>query len=460
MINQTSKKEEVLVFSIWQNRKTCSEFVTFIIYLALFGLCWIKMKILKTQIENKIERLTDHTFQKGEKVYVIDNNLYDIFEAEITDINDDGYDVYYPDYETDEIVGVERLLPKTNKNNAEYERQERIRVQKEKLEERKKKQEYGSESELEDDGNYGEDDDEDEAPKKKTKPKKEKAPKPKREPKPKKERIIKPKKEPKPRKQKEGPKPKKRRDNDFNLIREAYKNGARDTNSFVSYVETKYADKEFNFEALSKQFEDYMNQHQEGEVSDFQDDYLDDDENEPEEMPTFQEESIHIYKDIQDPLPEADEILFPSWITFDDPQGVMSINFTPDEDDEYNLLCNAFIYETDDGKKYLILNGQKLELTQEKPLTDEYFYDKHSTHKDGLSPKSMYAYTSIYKKNTVYKIGQKPDDVEQIEMVQRKRKKMKEAPITSQQEMPTKSYTSKSRRENAWNAKSLEEYSD
>ena len=415
----------------------------------------------------KPEHLPDHVFQKGETVYVLDDNKYDIYAAEITEITDEGYNVYYPDYEVDELVtDQDRLFPKTINNNRIFNSQEKIRLQKEKQQEAKQKGEsdYSESDSSESDGNFGSSSESDAEPKKPAKPKKEKV---KKEKAPKKERVkkekperpkrqLKPKKE---KKEKKDAKQKKKRDNDFVFIREAFQNGARNANEFVSYLETKYADREFHMDQLAKKFEDYVSQHQEGEVSDFQEDfYNDDDLNEPEEMPTFNEETIRIYKDIEETIPEADELILPSWISYNNPDGIMSINFTTDDDD--NELCNAFLYTTDDDKKYLILNGQKLELKGEELLFDEFFYDKHPTRIDGLNPISQAAYTSVYKKKSFYKILKKPSDVEQMEANQRKRKKVKEAPITTQTDFQTKSsYSSRSRKE-TWDAKNLEEYSD
>ena len=417
------------------------------------------MKI-SPQIDKRVERLPDHVFQKGEKVYVFaedGNEYFDIYEAEITGITDDGYEVHYPEYpDDDETAIAERILPQTTKNNAEYQRQETIRLQKD------KQQNNSSEASSESDGDFGESSSDDE-PKKPQKQKKERV---KKEKPPKKERVKKekaprPKRQPKPKKEKKEAKQKKRRDNDFVFIREAFQNGARNANEFVSYLETKYADKEFHMDQLARKFEDYVSQHQEGEVSDYQEDYYAEDNlNEPEEMPTFNEETIRIYKDIEETLPEADELILPRWITFNDPNAIMSINFTPSADDEDEQLCNAFLYTTEDGTKYLILNGQKLKLQGEELLYDDYYYEKHPTRVDGLTPVSQAAYTSVYKKKGFYKILKKPADVEQMEATLKKPKKNKEAAITTPSETQTKSsYSSRSRKEK-WDAKTLEEYSD
>ena len=86
-----------------------------------------------TNLESRIKRAPAHVFKKGETVYVIDGNEFDIYEAKITQINGDKYTIYYPDYELYEvIIDTRRLLPKNTKNNKEFKRQERIRLKKEK----------------------------------------------------------------------------------------------------------------------------------------------------------------------------------------------------------------------------------------------------------------------------------------------------------------------------------------
>ena len=75
-----------------------------------------------------------HKFAENEKIYVIDDNGFDIYEAIIKQVrNGIIYDVEYPDYPDDNFstVSTARFLLRTEKNKAIYEQQEAIRVAKE-----------------------------------------------------------------------------------------------------------------------------------------------------------------------------------------------------------------------------------------------------------------------------------------------------------------------------------------
>lgn len=100
----------------------------------------------------------EHTFTKGEKVYVIDPNGYDIWEAEITEVKENSVSVHYPEYPEDdgEIQNdTKRVLAQSKKNKKIFEDQEAVRNEKDNEEEQD-----------EEDQDYVEDDD-DEKPKKK-----------------------------------------------------------------------------------------------------------------------------------------------------------------------------------------------------------------------------------------------------------------------------------------------------
>ena len=95
----------------------------------------------------KFEQPEGHEYKEGEKIYVLDDNKFDIYEAEIKAVKDGKYDVHYPDYPDEDFTAenTERFLPITDANKAIYDEQEEERLKKEekqkKREERKKKKE-------------------------------------------------------------------------------------------------------------------------------------------------------------------------------------------------------------------------------------------------------------------------------------------------------------------------------
>lgn len=106
----------------------------------------------------EFEFVADHKFAKGEKVYVIEPNGYDIWEAEINEVKSNGtYAVHYPAFPEDDCDISEedkRILVQTKKNKKIFDEQEEVRNEKE------------EESEEAEDHDYVEEDD-DEKPKKK-----------------------------------------------------------------------------------------------------------------------------------------------------------------------------------------------------------------------------------------------------------------------------------------------------
>ena len=86
------------------------------------------------------ERDENRQFRVDDKVYVIADNQYDIYEAEITAVNDGSYSVHYPEYPDDDTdVDEESLLPITERNQRIFEEQEQIRREKEREEEERKR---------------------------------------------------------------------------------------------------------------------------------------------------------------------------------------------------------------------------------------------------------------------------------------------------------------------------------
>lgn len=64
----------------------------------------------------------------GQEIFIIDENKYDIYRAEIVAIKDGVYTIFYPDYETtEEINGIDRILLKNNVNKKIFKEQELIR---------------------------------------------------------------------------------------------------------------------------------------------------------------------------------------------------------------------------------------------------------------------------------------------------------------------------------------------
>lgn len=81
-------------------------------------------------VNPEFDIIPDHEFKEGEKVYVIDPNGYDMWEAIILKKNKDKFSVHYPEYSDDdeELTGTARMLVK-NKNNIElYKKMEEQRM--------------------------------------------------------------------------------------------------------------------------------------------------------------------------------------------------------------------------------------------------------------------------------------------------------------------------------------------
>lgn len=88
--------------------------------------------------EPPFEFVPDHPFKKGEKVYVIDPNGYDIWEGQITDVKDNTYHVHYPEYPEDDgpiTETAKRVLVQTKRNKDIFTKQEKIRAERENQEE-------------------------------------------------------------------------------------------------------------------------------------------------------------------------------------------------------------------------------------------------------------------------------------------------------------------------------------
>ena len=82
-------------------------------------------------VKPKFERVKNHKFEKDEKIYVIDENGYDIYEAIIKDINENNYSIHYPDYPQDDKIfdNIKNFLVITPKNEKIFKKQDQIRLE-------------------------------------------------------------------------------------------------------------------------------------------------------------------------------------------------------------------------------------------------------------------------------------------------------------------------------------------
>lgn len=403
----------------------------------MLKLKWSVRMFQMETLAGRIERVPDKQFVKGETVYVIDTNKFDIYKATIEHVFQDGYEVNYTEYDQRDTIAmdeVDRLLPDTRKNRAEYERQDKIRLARE---------QENDDDDFIDDDEDDEDFDSDSDSKKKKKKKKQtkKKEKPKKEPKPKKEKKEKPKKEPKPKKEKKEKKESKekkkeekkkeeiRRKNSptFKYIKEAYESNIRDEDSFLVWLDSQENKPEdLNFEKLAKSFVDYV-----AASAKLDSDYESSDYYSEDDAPkVFEEEVLH--KPHKEPeVPIVDELRIPSWIgvestmdrrTSRNTSNIMTIRF-----DHKN--SNAFIYKTDDGKLYLILNGEAMELRTRASSQEEYLYRPIPviSNEDHTS---KIAYVEAYKRNTLYQITEKPEDVRVLEELEKKNSRTKDSSVT------------------------------
>jgi hypothetical protein len=87
------------------------------------------------------EKVEGHEFAVGESVFVIDQNGYDIWEAQVVAVVGDKIAVHYPEYPEDdeELTGTDRLLVATDANKAIFTEMEETRKQAEAESEEKRK---------------------------------------------------------------------------------------------------------------------------------------------------------------------------------------------------------------------------------------------------------------------------------------------------------------------------------
>ena len=87
--------------------------------------------------EFQFEYSPEHKYQIGEKIYVIDPNGYDIWEAEIVEIGTTSWFVHFPDYPEDDgqYETPDQFLLRTEKNRSIFEKQEKARKENQEEEE-------------------------------------------------------------------------------------------------------------------------------------------------------------------------------------------------------------------------------------------------------------------------------------------------------------------------------------
>lgn len=98
------------------------------------------------------ERDASQEFHVGDKVYVIEENEFDIFEAEIKEIDEEGISVHYMEFPDDDgKVAKERVLAQTETNKKIFEEQEQIRNAKDEEEEEEAAEAVEQDEEAEED---------------------------------------------------------------------------------------------------------------------------------------------------------------------------------------------------------------------------------------------------------------------------------------------------------------------
>ena len=71
----------------------------------------------------------EHKFVTGEKIYVIDENGFDIYAAELRTVTENSWEVHYPQYAEDDFTAKDttRFLVINEENKKIFEEQESIR---------------------------------------------------------------------------------------------------------------------------------------------------------------------------------------------------------------------------------------------------------------------------------------------------------------------------------------------
>ena len=78
----------------------------------------------------KFDKDPKHVWKKGEKLFVIDTNGFDIYEAELKYVSPIAWHVHYPDYPEDDFTArsTERFLVMNETNLKIFDEQQNIRA--------------------------------------------------------------------------------------------------------------------------------------------------------------------------------------------------------------------------------------------------------------------------------------------------------------------------------------------
>jgi hypothetical protein len=312
----------------------------------------------------------DHVFQVNDVVYVIDPEGFDIYEATIRSVDDETYDVWYPDYEQDEQIDREdnRLLERTPQNQRIYAKQEKIRLAKE-------RGEQGEDSDESDEDDYEQ----------KEKVKRSRKTKPMKEPKPKKPAKAKAPKPPKPVKPAKEQKRKLTQKQKESITKEESRKvfhrarGSGISGEFFpqwldeNFPEVDRKDKETWIRRYQKEEErrrqKVTRESSSSESRDFESGSDDGENTESPEPPKFEEPEPVV-------LPPAEGIR----------EGI-GLRWTPDtlsiepddREEAFAVLfdthghANCFVYKTSE-KEWLILNGMRFEMATRTDPDDDALY--------------------------------------------------------------------------------------
>jgi len=288
------------------------------------------------------ERDPDRQFRAGEKVYAIDTNLFDIYDAEVTGVTEDGIQIHYPDWSDDDgEIEIERLLCQTARNSAIFREQNAIRGEKERVQEERRVARRKREAERRAEG-------------RKSKPAK--APRPPKAP-----RKEKPRKARRP-----AAKPDVARDQVQVLLRSARMRGIKTLDEFRDWLDLAHGEDEAVIglrDRLIARFRRFVNKPQGRDEDDLtpEDEYsYYGDEEDVAEVRYDEPEHVRLPAPAFAPV-DGSAMKMPDALEFEGrgERGDMVIAF---DDDGW---ANCFMYATGD-REFLILNGMKLEIRHEK----------------------------------------------------------------------------------------------
>ena len=367
------------------------------------------------------ERVPGHQFKAGEKIYATDND-FDIWEAEIVNVTEDGYKIFYPEWPDEEntfFPDDSRIFVRTPHNDKIFKAQEAIRREKD-------KEDAGfatSDSESEEFS-----DEETKKKKKKAKPKKEKPKKEKKE-KPKKEKKEKPKKEAKPKHkltEKDLQKIKKQ------AVKMALQKKLSNADQYIAFFDNTFR----------KKYGDIMDKIS-GDSLDLFQKYLHNDENDEDNM-----EEIEFGSDLDEQNSNSEE----EEIKFDIPETILlpsksqkiqpvygftvtntALSFNK-ENDPFPILfdkdgyCNCFVYKTP-ATQYLIINGMRFELQEkENDERSRYFFfeeEKVSSPESEIPPVSSSFMRPVLEQKDVMKIIPPAEAYRYLDSQTKKKNKVK-----------------------------------